>query len=306
MAKAATYFMLLLILASCKKEYSREGSPLPARDPDTAITHTLTVWTKQMCSVNNKVEIRVNDISEFITVATSSQPACGAEGTAVFTLDRGTYLVQAICGNDTLNYQANADGECNYLEIALNEDYLPLGKTSYWEYSDVNNQSVSQVFTAESDVVFNGVTYTRVSSTRGNDYYFRKQPHIYYQYRELSFQDFVSNAPMVELVILKDDLPTGGKWETPPLDVSISGVVQKIKMVSRIIDRDYSAIINGIEYQQLIKVNTELFFSPDNGNSYATSGSAYNTVFARGKGIVNYNDMDVAIEWGVNKIFLSP
>jgi hypothetical protein len=308
MGKVRAYLMFLLILlsGSCKKEYSQEGSPLPQNHPDSLAKNTLTVWTKELCSVNSKIEIRIQNSSGFITAANAMQPSCGAAGTASFLLDTGNYIVEAICGNDTLVYQANVNGECSNLEVALNQDYLPLGKTSYWEYSNMHDQSVSQVFTAESDVVYNGNTYTKLSSTRGNDYYFRKVPHTYYQYRELSFQDFVSNPPFVELVILKDNLPKGGRWETEPLDVSISGVVRKIKMVSRIIDRDYSDIINGVEYQHLIKVNTELFFSPDDGNSYATSGSAYNTVFARGKGIVSYNDMDVAIEWGVKNIFLSP
>ena len=305
MIKVQTYLMLLLILlsTSCKKEYSKEGSLLPENIP---VENKLTVWTKELCSANNQIEIRIQHSSAFITAANADQPSCGAAGTASFSLDTGEYAVQAICGSDTLVYDVNVTGECSYLEVQLNQDYLPLGKTSYWEYSDVHDQSVSQIFTAESDVVYNGNTYTKFSSSRGTDYYFRKLPHVYYQYRELSFQDFVSNPPMVELVILKDNLPKGGRWETEPLDVSISGVVRKIKMVSRIMDRDYSAIINGVEYQNLIKVNTELFFSPDDGNSYATSGSAYNTVFARGKGIVSYNDMDVAIEWGVKNIFLSP
>jgi hypothetical protein len=304
MVKMLTYLVLLTLLSSsCKKEYSKEGSPLPENNP---VQNKLTVWTKELCSVSNKMEIRIQDFSGYITAASTSQPSCGAAGTASFSLNEGDYSVKAICGNDTLVYQVNVSGECSYVEVELNQDYLPLGKTSYWEYSDVHDQSVSQVFTAESDVVFNGNAYTKFSSSRGNDCYFRKVPHTYYQYRELSFQDFVSNPPLVELVILKDNLAKGGRWETEPLDVSISGVVRKIKLVSRIMDRDYSAIINGVEYQNLIRVNTELFFSPDDGNSYATSGSAYNTVFARGKGIVSYNDMDVAIEWGIKNIFLSP
>ena len=306
MVKAATYLMLLLVLASCRKEYSQEGPSLVPLDPDNPTTNTLTVWTKELCSVNSNVEIRVGNSSQLISASSASQPSCSASGTATFTLSPGNYTAEAICGSDTLTYQVNISDECTFLEIELNQDYLPLKKTSYWEYSDLRDQSVNQIFTAESDVVFDGNTYTTFSSSRGNDYYFRKLPHVYYQYRKLGFQDFVTDAPMVELVILKDNLPKGGKWETAPLKISISGVVQIIKMVSTIVDRDYSAIINGVEYQHLIKVNTELFFSPDNGNSYAISGSAYNTVFARGKGIVSYNDMDATIEWGVKNIFLSP
>ena len=267
---------------------------------------TLTVWTKEFCNENGSIEIIVENTSKHITGAMSVQPSCGAPESAVFSLTPGNYLLKAVCGNDTLNYNVSVEENCSFLEVELNNDYLPLGNASYWEYNNLNDVNVTQTLTADAEVDFNGNTYTRLTGTRGNFYYFRKLPHLYYQYRELSFQDFVSNPPSVELVILKDNLAKGQKWETDPLDIEISGVVQKIKLVSTIIDRDYSAVINGVQYNNLIKVNTELFFSPDNGNSYATSGSAFNTVFAKGKGIVSYNDMDIAIEWGIKNIFLSP
>jgi len=267
---------------------------------------SLTVWTKDLCNLNNSIEIVIGNQSRSITNASSGHPSCNDAGAANFSLDPGTYELMAVCGNDTLIYHVSLDTDCSFLEVNMNDDYLPLGITSFWEYGNLKDVNVTQTFTADGEVDFNGITYTRLTGTRGNFYYFRKLPHLYYQYRELSFQDFVSNPPSVEIIILKDNLLKGQKWETVPLDIEISGVVQKIKLVSTILDRDYSAVINGVQYINLIKVNTELFFSPDNGNGYATSGSAFNTVFAKGKGIVSYNDMDVAIEWGIKNIFLGP
>lgn len=188
----------------------------------------------------------------------------------------------------------------------MNNDYLPLGITSYWNYGNLNDVNETQTFTADGEVDFNGNNYTRLTGTRGYFYYFRKIPPLYYQYRELSFQGFLSNPPTVEIVILKDNLLKGQTWESKAFDAEVEGFAIKIKLVSTIFDRDYSALINGVQYNNLIKVNTEVFFSLDDGYSYATSGSAYNTVFAKGKGIVNYNDMDIKIEWGIRDIFLSP
>lgn len=266
---------------------------------------TLTVWTKQMCGGNNLLQIRIKDSSQFITTALNSQPSCSGFGSVSFSLVAGNYSVEVICG-DTLKYDIAVNDECTYLEVGPNNDYLPLGTGSSWEYADVKNENTTLVFTAIGDFDLNGTVYTQLIGTRGEAYYFRKSAHSYFQYRELGFQDFISDAPFVELIILKDNLSVGQTWETESIDVSVSEVVQKIKMVSTIINRDYSDIIHGEQYDNLIKVNTEIYFSPDGGNSFASSGSAYNTVFAKGKGIVSYNDFNVAIEWGIKNIYLGP
>lgn len=277
--------------------FSRKQSP----------KHSLVVWSKELCGAANQLEVRIDNLSRFITNAFPAQPTCGSDGAAIFELDPGSYPVQVICGGDTAAYTAQvSDDECSFLEVDVYSDYLPLGKSSYWEYADKEDENVRQIFTAGDPVTLNNQDYTQLTGSRGVTYYFRKIGHSYFQYRELSFQDFVEDPPWVELVILKDNLAKGQTWETEPIDATINDAVQKIKMVSRIVDRDYSDVIHGVQYDNLIKVNTELFFSPDNGHGYATSGSAYETVFAKGKGIVSYADMDVAIEWGVKNIFLRP
>lgn len=268
---------------------------------------TLTVWSKELCGdLSSGIEVWIDNSPQYITKAFSAQPSCGEAGAATFSLEPGNYTVNVVCGIDTIPYNVVLGSECQYLEVTLNNDYLPLVQNSFWEYADLHDDAVTQTFTANSLVDFNGETYTQMDGSRGDIYYFRKNAHIYYQFRRLSFQEFVADAPFVELVILKDNLAKGQGWESDPIDLEINANVRKVKMISRIIDRDYSDLIHGVRYDNLIRVNTELFFSPDNGQSYATAGSQFNTVFAKGKGIVSYNDMDVTIEWGIKNLFLSP
>jgi hypothetical protein len=136
--------------------------------------------------------------------------------------------------------------------------------------------------------------------------YYRKSAQVYYEYRKLDFQEFVSNAPSIEIEILHDDYTSGQSWESQPVLISFSGIPVLAKLVSTILNRDFTATINGTSYDDLIEVQTEIFFSSNNGNTYQSSGNSYLTVFAKNKGIVYYFDLNESIEWGVNNIFLNP
>jgi hypothetical protein len=75
-------------------------------------------------------------------------------------------------------------------------------------------------------------------------------------------------------------------------------------MVFTISRRDFQASFNNLTYSDLIEVNTEIFFS-SNGTDYQSSGLAYNTVFAKGKGIVYYYDIDRDVEWAIKNVNLN-
>ena len=108
------------------------------------------------------------------------------------------------------------------------------------------------------------------------------------------------------MVILHDDYQVNQSWETPPIDIILSGIGVKVKLVSTITRRDYSDNIAGVNYDNLIEVQTEIFFSSDGGLSYQSSGSSYITVFSKDIGIVYYYDLDRAIEWGALASYIVP
>lgn len=271
----------------------------------------LTVWAKQVCEDGGAIEIKINGQTASIADGLTAEPLCGAEGTAVFTLPTGTYTLEAICGADTLRYEVSIAGECTLLEIDFGnppvlDDYLPLVAGSYWGYTDMGNPANTQRITSDGQETIEGRMFTRMVSTIGDTFYYRKEQNVYFQYRTLDFQGFVNNPPSIEVPILYDNLDAGNTWETQPELIDLAGVPVTAKIVFTINRRDFQASFNGVNYSDLIEVNTEIFFSSDGGTNYQTSGVAYNTVFAKGKGIVYYYDIDRDVEWAINEVFLNP
>jgi hypothetical protein len=273
----------------------------------------LTVWSKGICFDGSSIEIKVESQTGFISDAMLSEPAdCGAQGAAVFTLPQGAHTVLAICGTDTLQYNVNLSALCTKLEVdfthpPVTNDYLPLTIGSTWDFKDIApGASTSHRTTALSDTSLDGRLYTMVTSNLPDTFYYRKEDHIYYEYVTLDFNDFVQSPPSFEMIILHDDYQVNQSWETPPVDIILSGIGVKVKLVSTILRRDYSENIAGVDYNNLIEVQTEIFFSSDGGVTYQSSGSSYITVFAKDIGIVYYYDLDRGIEWGAYASSVNP
>jgi len=264
----------------------------------------LTVWSKGICFDGSSIEVKVESQTGFITDALLTEPTCGAQGAATFTLPQGAHTVLAICGTDTLQYDVNLNAACVKLEVDFThppavEDFLPLTIGSTWDFKDLApGASTSHRRTAVADTVIDGRLYTMVTSNLPDTSYYRKEDHIYYEYVTLDFNDFVQNPPSFEMVILHDDYEVNQSWETQPVDIVLSGIGVKVKLISTILRKGYSDNIAGVDYNDLIEVQTEIFFSSDGGATYQSSGSSYITVFSKNTGIVFYYDVDRGIEWG--------
>jgi hypothetical protein len=283
---------------------SWEGEPEPVEEG------VLTVWAKEICTDGEPIKISVAGQSGEIIDGLAQEPACGAVGAVSFTLPAGNHVVEAICGTDTLVYEVSIVGECNMLEVDFANpptgDYLPLGIGSYWNYNDIDDATRTQRITADAEEVLEGRRYTRFVSTLNDTFYYRKDQNAYYQYRVFDFENFIDNPPTVEVPILYDDRAAGATWETEPENITLSGIPVKAKLVFTITRRDFAASLNGVNYTDLIEVNTEIFFSSDGGASYQSSQVAYNTVFAKGNGIVYYYDIENDVEWIINQVVLVP
>lgn len=288
------------IITDGKFTVGRTANFNPGPAPDVQ----LTVWAKAICFDGSSIEIKVSTQIGFISDATAFEPECGTQGTATFTLPQGIYTVTAICGTDTLMYDVNLVTSCTKLLVdfaqpPVFEDYLPITAGSYWDYEDLDpNSPLSHRTTAVGDTSIDGRLYTMFTSNLPDTFYYRKDQNVYYQYVTLDFNGFVQNPPSLEVAILHSDYQANQAWETPPVDIVLSGVGLKTKLVSTITQRDFAANIAGVNYNDLIEVTTEIFFSTDGGATYTSSGSAYVIVFAKGVGIVYYYDLDRAIEWG--------
>lgn len=280
-------------------------------EPQPVQSGQLAVWTREICSDGGEIEIRVGGQSAMLSDGLSAEPACNAPGAANFTLLAGEYTLEAICTTDTIRYNITIISDCSVLEIDFENppglnNYLPLTLGSYWDYNDLANPSTTQRRTVDGEDVIEGRRYTRVLSDNGDTLYYYRAQNAYYEYRTLNYQEYVEDPPSLEMVILYDNYSVGQTWESQPENLNLSGIIVKAKLVSKIVRRDFTGNYNGVDYTDLIEVNTEIFFSSDNGSTYQTSGSSYNTVFAKDKGIVYYYDIDNSIEWGINNLFINP
>jgi hypothetical protein len=278
---------------------SRSGN---VNQPPTDVQ--LTVWSKGICFDGSSIEVKVESQTGFISDAIPAEPECGAQGAATFTLPQGVHTVIAICGTDTIQYSVNLASACVKLEVDFTnppttDNFLPLTIGSTWDFKDLApGASTSQRRTVIADTALDGRPYKMVTSNLPDTFYYRKEDHVYYEYVTLDFNDFVQNPPSFEMVILHDDYQVNQSWETEPVDIVLSGIGVKVKLVSTILRRDYSDNIAGVDYNDLIEVQTEIFFSSDGGATYQSSGSSYITVFAKGIGIVYYYDPDRGTDWG--------
>lgn len=282
----------------------------PPVDEKTGI---LTVWSKSLCQGGGNIEVFVGGLDGEITQAMPSEPACAATGALNFTLPVGYHTVAAYCGTDSIRYGVTIEEDaCLTLEVdfaspPVSTEYLPLGEDNFWEYSDFFDPSFTHrvdVDGSESDL--DGRTYVRLVSTLGDTSYYRKEGTGYYQYREMNFQGLVNDPPYLDVPVLFEDYLQNQSWETVPVEVRISGTRVFIKLTSHIRRRDYQDNINGTDYPDLIEVETELWFAPVIGGPYTSTGNYYRTVFAKGVGIVQYIDLERAVEWGITDYNVVP
>jgi len=257
----------------------------------------LTVWSKQLCGGTDNILVKVGDEGGAITKAFDAQPSCGATGAVAFTLPAGTYSVVAYCGPDSLVSEINIlPGACTTLEVDFsalaNMDYFPL--QSRWTYGNVTDPN-NDTLTIESsgDTAIDGTSYTKFYNDKtGETKFYRKENGVYYQKILTVKGQTLDPAP--EIIILQNPFPSNTTWESPTYQYyTIAGIshLLTVKLVSSITNAGFSQTYNGRTYNSLIEVSTQLWIQNPDGN-FVYGDSEYKTVFARGVGIVYYEDLD--------------
>lgn len=184
-----------------------------------------------------------------------------------------------------------------------NLDYFPMGQK--WNYGNVDDPSGDTLsITVTGDTVIDSKTYTIFANDRtGVHRYYRKEGNNYIEYTQFNVTIPVPGAPALDLIVLKDDQPTGAYWETDPYSVTLSGITINAKLRNTITNRDFSSDINGTRYDNLIEVTTELYVQDSNGN-FAPNGSYYTTLYAKGVGVVYYYDVNDESQWIIRSYLL--
>jgi hypothetical protein len=133
-----------------------------------------------------------------------------------------------------------------------------------------------------------------------------RRGHEYFQYVTMDFQGIVEGAEPLAIKILQDDLAEGESWESPEISGKMANIPMKIKLVSTIVRRDFTANINNVDYADCIEVSTELYVAPVASTNFSPTGSVLKRTFAKGIGIVQYDDLNQATTWGITNVVLNP
>lgn len=273
----------------------------------------LTVWSKQLCTDGGPIDVVVEDQHGLITEATAEAPECGDPRAATFTLPQGVYSIKATCGGVTKTYNVSIISACTKIEVVfdqvLPDDYLPLTTGSTWDFVNLNpNFSEMHRFTAGTDTIIDEKQYWMRTSPLPDTFYFRKDGHVYYEHFTVDFGGNIIDAPSIELPILYDDYAAGQSWESPPIPVRLAAINVDIlaKFIYTIVDRDFSEDVGGKTYDNLIEVETVLFFKTPNSPDFV-EGSRFVRKYAKGIGIVYYTDPERNnTEWGLTDYHVNP
>lgn len=290
------------------------GADLNPQEPGG--TGQLSLWSKTLCGNGGAIDVRIGNEVKQITTVSANEPACGSDAAATFTLPEGVYTVVAKCGDDSASLEIQIlANHCTLLEVSFNPpeelegDYLPLKQR--WVYRDVNsaNPEDTTEVVSEGETEINGQTYTNfVNKGTGDTSYYRKADGVYYEAIGSSMA-FEIDPPYAEAVMLREDAAEGDSWVSNEYTVTFSagvGGTFPAKLRRTVADRDYSAQINGRSYYNLIEVVTELLVKTPGSTDFESSGSSYRTVFAKGIGIVYFEDVRESKAWGITHYEVEP
>jgi hypothetical protein len=117
----------------------------------------LLLWSKKSCSGGGNIIVKVENQSGTISSFPTNEPACGATGSATFTLPAGTYTWKAFCGTDSIvDAVTITAGSCTKREVVFPAPGTLCRLSNIAFYDPVNNTaegSITSFFNASNKVI---------------------------------------------------------------------------------------------------------------------------------------------------------
>lgn len=136
--------------------------------------------------------------------------------------------------------------------------YITTTPGTTWNYQVTDNSTSAvtpyTLTSSSNDTTINGKTYHIFNSTDANTpkEYYNLTGNDYYQYTQLAAQ-----LPSIELLYLNDTKAVGQSWTTP-ISTSMQGVTISADIKNTIEEKGGSISVNGITYNNIIKIKTEV------------------------------------------------
>jgi hypothetical protein len=258
---------------------------------------TLMVWAAAGCPLSDKVTITLTDADGSVIDTkdvgiTATQPDCAVAGSTSFNLPAGDYFISVPCGDTTKTKITIAANTCTSLQLdfsgiippPLPGDWFPLSKR--WTYGNPNSSDTLAIDSTGTTTI-DGKLYTSFTNDETGDVRnYRKDDTAYYEYTG-TFGGVSLDQP-AEFIFLKNDKPVGETWESEEYTSSMTGPTVTGKLRNTITNSGFKAVINGKTYYDLIEVKTELLIQF--GGVFQPTGSSVVTVYAKGIGVVSYQE----------------
>jgi hypothetical protein len=323
MKRIAVYFfivaLILVLIYSCKKEYSYEGGLLPlgylVKDSGnncSLISVTGNYIAGKELTESNFLQAQIYVPTTGMHTITSDQingysfifsgnlndtglqvlklPASGrplAPGINLFNVRYDSSICQVqVTVHDSLD---------NAVE-AINPDYFPLAENNRWSYDDLSYRAGDSIVrTISRNITQNGMPYNLINEYTSffpatNEIYYRKAGSNYIEYAAVSvYTDALDYAPTIfdDLVFLKENCHTGETWYSNTYEgrTSLGAQVLALRYLFRCKDADATAVVNGRTFLHVIKI--EMIPQVANpGETLTATGEVHTSYYAKGIGLI--------------------
>jgi hypothetical protein len=199
----------------------------------------------------------------------------------------------------TNNYTANAGGTntCIFsvpVNPAPNQDYFPLTQNSWWSY-DSDYTSPDSLYKKNTTLVtFSGNSYRRIEINANtvpyDTVFYRKSGNDYYQRIMVdSFTNFYLDVLQFgEMIFLKENAPAGTNWNSAVFSGTVVGTPVLLRYNYNIVSVTTTITVNGVTYNNVIKVDSKSQYSIDAGVTYVDN-VATESWYAKGVGLIKFH-----------------
>lgn len=187
----------------------------------------------------------------------------------------------ASCTNDGENTSKESVG-------TTTGNYFPMAVENQWTYQiDDSKTGTTQIYGTDK---FNGTTYYRltdesIKKDMGQAWITKKGATYYQKTGSVNYTEDGSSMKMdgFEIVVLRDDLEVNQTWKgNYNINISMSqnndeimNMSMKVAYTGKILERDVTETVNGIEYKNVIKVNIEQTVSMGSESAVTSTVSWY-------------------------------
>ena len=237
--------------------------------------------------------------------------ASGSFSTAgIQTVDLIASGIPVNAGTDVFTVMAGSSS-CSFSISVLtpitttNNDLFPLTMSSYWNYDDllyrgniVKNVIIDTVRKAGN--LYN-VMEEQISPGGPLQHFYRKTGDQYFEYttidRYTGSVRYKKNV-YVDLPFLKDNPAPGEAWQTPEYsDTATFDQVIIMQYNYTCLAANVSAVINGNAFNRVYKIEMRPTIRSE-GNGFGPTGEVYTYWYARGIGLIFFNETNLASNYG--------